>query len=259
MIDIHSHILFGIDDGAKTLEESIAIIKKAIDNGYTEIILTPHYRQIQNYTCDNREKYKRYCQLKEEVEKQNLPIKLHLGNEITIDEDLFYYLNAEQALPLNGTRYLLIELPFSSAFEELDESLDRLIEKGNIPIIAHPERYDYYNDLTEFERLLKKGVLFQGNMSSLYGKYGLKAKQTLEEMLKKNMIHFIASDIHHDKQTSYDRVNDAIKRVEDLTRSKKIAQDLFINNAHKVIKDQLIEPYTLYKKKYKLKLFKRSK
>ena len=130
---------------------------------------------------------------------------------------------------------LLIELPFFNAFEDLDKAIDRLLSKGNIPIIAHPERYEYYEDLSEFERLLKKGVLFQGNINTLYGKYGSKAKATLEEMLKKNMIHFMASDIHNDSQTSYDRVTDAKRRVEELTRSKKIAEDLFINNARRVI------------------------
>ena len=259
MIDIHSHILFGIDDGAKTLEESINIIKKAIDNGYKEIILTPHYREIQNFTCNNRDKYKVFNKLQEEVEKQHLPIKLYLGNEITIDEDIFYYLNTEEVISLNDSRYLLLELPFQCEYKNLNDVLEELLEKGYIPIIAHPERYEYYNDLTDFERLLKKGVLFQGNISSLYGKYGLKAKTTLEEMLKKNMIHFMASDIHTENQTSYDRVSDAIKKVELLTRSTSIANDLFINNAHKVINNEVIMPYTIYKKKYKLKLFSRSK
>lgn len=259
MIDIHSHILYGIDDGSKSVEESINILSKAIDNGYTDIVLTPHYRHIQNFVCNNLDKYRRFCELKKEVERQGLQINLYLGNEITIDEDLFYYLNAEEAMPLNGTRYLLIELPFFNVFEDLDNAIDRLISKGNIPIIAHPERYECYDDLSEFERLLKKGCLFQGNISSLYGKYGLKAKNTLEEMLKKNMIHFMAGDIHTDKQTSYDRVNDAMKRVEELTRSKSIALDLFINNGRKVINNEKIDGYTLLKKKYKLKLFNGSR
>ncbi|MBQ8534730.1 MAG: hypothetical protein IJ463_03480 [Bacilli bacterium] len=255
MIDIHSHILFGIDDGSKSIEESINILNKAIRNGYTDIILTPHYRFEQNFVCNNLNKYKRFVELQNEVNKLELPINLYLGNEITIDEDLFYYLNAEEAMPLNGTRYLLIELPFFNAFEDLDKAIDRLLSKGNIPIIAHPERYEYYEDLSEFERLLKKGVLFQGNINTLYGKYGSKAKATLEEMLKKNMIHFMASDIHNDSQTSYDRVTDAKRRVEELTRSKKIAEDLFINNARRVINNEKIEAYRLLKKKYKFKLF----
>lgn len=258
MIDIHNHILFGIDDGSRSLEESINIIKKAIENGYTAIVLTPHYRLIQNYKCDNKKKYKIFCKLKEEVNKRNLPIELYLGNEITLDEDLFYYLNTEQVLSLNGSRYLLLELPFESKFKELDEILDLLIEKGGVPIIAHPERYKYYN-IRDYKRLLKKGVLFQGNIGSLYGKYGLRPKQTLEKMLKKNMIHFIASDIHHDTQTSYDRVLDAMKIVEKLTNSKKKVQDLFITNALKVINDEEINPHVIYKKKYKLKWFKNNK
>ena len=73
------------------------------------------------------------------------------------------------------------------------------------------------------------------------------------------MIHFMASDIHHDSQTSYDRVDDSFRRVEELTRSRKIAQDLFTNNARKLINDQEIEPYTIFKKQYKFKLFNRSK
>lgn len=255
MIDIHSHILFGIDDGSKSLSESINIIKKAISNGYTDIVLTPHYRFKQNYVCNNINKYKRFVELQKEVERLELPINLYLGNEITIDEDLFYYLNTEEAMPLNGTRYLLIELPFGNVFEGLDSAIDRLIAKGNVPIIAHPERYLYYDDLSEFERLLKKGVLFQGNISSLYGKYGGKAKATLEEMLKKNMIHFMASDIHTESQTGYDRVDDAKRRVEELTRSKSIADDLFINNARRVINNEKVEIYTILKKKYKFKLF----
>lgn len=255
MIDIHSHILFGIDDGSKSIEESINILNKAIRNGYTDIILTPHYRFEQNFVCNNLNKYKRFIELQKEVERLELPINLYLGNEITIDEDLFYYLNAEEAMPLNGTRYLLIELPFGNVFEGLDSAIDRLIAKGNIPIIAHPERYLYYEGLSEFERLLKNGVLFQGNISSLYGKYGAKAKATLEEMLKKNMIHFMASDIHTESQTSYDRVEDAKRRVEELTRSKSIADDLFINNARRVINNEKVNVYTLLKKKYKFKLF----
>ena len=255
MIDIHSHILFGIDDGSKSLSESINIINKAIDNGYTDIVLTPHYRFEQNYVCNNINKYKRFVELQKEVERLELPINLYLGNEITIDEDLFYYLNAEVAMPLNGSRYLLIELPFDSVFKDLDSAIDRLLSKGNVPIIAHPERYLYYNDLSEFERLLKKGVLFQGNINSLYGKYGMKAKETLEEMLRMNMIHFMASDIHTESQTSYGRVVDAKRRVEELTKSKKIADDLFINNARRVINNEVIVVYPLLKKKLKFKLF----
>lgn len=259
MIDIHSHILSEIDDGSSSIEESIAIIKKAIENGYTGIFLTPHYRESQGFIADNREKYKKFKKLQAEISKLNLPIKIYLGNEITVDEDFFYNLNTGQTVSLNGSRYVLLELPFLNKYEKIDEVIDRLVRKGNVPIIAHPERYFYYKDLNEYERLIKKGVLFQGNIGSLYGKYGLAAKETLEEMLKRNMIHFMASDIHKESQTSYDRANNAKQIVAQLTRSKQIADNLFENNAKKIIADQEIEVYSTYKKKYKLKLFKELK
>lgn len=255
MIDIHNHSLYKLDDGSRSIEESINILKKAIDNGYTDIILTPHYRKKQFFTCNNMEKYKRYLELKEEVEKQNLKINIHLGNEITVDEDLFYYLNAKEAMPLNGSRYVLIELPFDYKYKGLDEVVDRLLEKGNVPIIAHPERYRYYNDLSEFDKLLRKGVLFQGNIGSLFGKYGSKVQKRLEEMLKRNMIYFMGTDIHYETQTSFDLSSNAYKIVEELTRSKEMADDLFTNNARKVINDEEIEPYAIFKKKYRFKFF----
>ena len=259
MIDIHNHSLFSIDDGSKSIEESINILKKAVANGYTDIILTPHYRKVQNFTCNNMDKYKKYLELKTEVENQNLPINLYLGNEITVDEDLFYYLNAKEAMPLNGSRYVLIELPLDHEFEEIDEVIDRLFEKGNVPIIAHPERYSYYTDLTLFDELFKKGVLFQGNIGSLFGKYGANVKVKIEEMIQKHMIYFMSTDIHHDNQTSYDLAQKAYKKVEELMKSSKLADDLFTNNAKKVINNEDIKLHSVFKKKYKLKLFNLSK
>ena len=91
MKDIHCHILYSIDDGAENIKESINIIKQAIDNNYTDIILTPHYRKIQGYVANNKKKKELFNKLKEEVKNNNLNINLYLGNEITVDEDVDYY------------------------------------------------------------------------------------------------------------------------------------------------------------------------
>ena len=251
MIDIHNHILYGIDDGSRSLDESINIIKKAISNGYTDLILTPHYRLKQNFTCDNIEKNKIYNELKKEINKQNLSINIYLGNEITLDEDLFYYLNTDQILSLNKSKYILLELPFNGVFKQLDEAIEGLKSKGYIPIIAHPERYESYK-INDFENLISKGVLFQGNISTLFGKYGSKSQKILEKMIKRNMIHFMGSDTHYESHTSYDRVNDAFKIVEELTKNKSIAEDLFINNPKKIINNEDIEIYQVLKNKFKL-------
>lgn len=256
MKDIHNHILFGIDDGSFDLEESIKLIEKAKANGYTSLVLTPHYRQVQNFVCDNKSKKKIFEVLKGEVESRNIDISLYLGNEVTLDDDLFYLLKTGQVLTLNNSRYMLIELPLYEEFSKTIEYLDKLLKLGVVPIIAHPERYGYYKNLDKFMDMASRGILFQGNIGTLYGKYGRSAKERLEEMLKKHMIHFMASDIHHVNQTSYNRISDTVKIVEELTGSKEIAYDLVDGNIDKVVRDEKIEMYPIRTKKVKFKIGK---
>lgn len=255
MKDIHNHILFGIDDGSNDLEESIKIIQEAIRNGYTDLVLTPHYREKEGYTCNNRNKYKIFKQLKEEIEKRNIKINLYLGNEITLDEDFFYYLKTNQLLSLNDSKYLLLELPFQSRFHELYEVIGELKRLDLVPIIAHPERYEDYH-IEDYQKLIQEGVLLQGNIGSLYGKYGVKAKNKLEEMLKRHMIHFIGSDTHHDGQTSYSRIHDVVEKIEELTGSREMAIELVDKNISKVIENRNIEAYRMREKKQGLRILK---
>lgn len=255
MKDIHNHILFGIDDGSNDLEESISIIQEAQRNGYTDLILTPHYREQEGFTCDNRSKYKIFKSLKKEVEKRNIKINLYLGNEITLDDDFFYYLKTNQLLSLSDSKYLLLELPFRSRFQDLDDIINELKRLDLVPIIAHPERYEDYH-IEDYQRLIQEGVLFQGNIGSLYGKYGIRTKNKLEEMLKRHMIHFIGSDTHHASQTSYSRIHDVVERVEELTGSREMAMDLVDRNISKVIKNEEVKAYRMREKKQGLKILK---
>ncbi len=256
MKDIHSHILFGIDDGSQSLEESIAIIQNAVDNGYTDVILTPHYRESQNYICDNRTKRLLFANLKNQVEARGLPINLYLGNEVTIDDDFFYNLQTAQLESLNNSKYMLLELPFSGRLSNLDATIRKLRSLGCTPIIAHPERYEDYRDFDELEHLLCLGVLFQGNIASLYGKYGPKAKLQLEEMLKRHMIHFLGSDVHSKHNSTYARASSIRSKVLELTGSAEMVDDLFDNNILKVINDLTIYPYPIRKFKRKINLTK---
>lgn len=245
MKDIHNHILFGIDDGSESIEESIKIIKKAYENGYTDLILTPHYRRIQGFTCDNENKRKRFYELEVALKKEEIPVRLYLGNEITIDGNVLEYFDDEQVLSLNDSRYVLLELPFRSKFAMLHELIFKLQSMGYVPIIAHPERYEYYSDLTEFQQMIEEGALFQGNIGSLYRKYGRDVQHRLEEMLKRRMIHFIGSDVHHEKQSSYDRILDVERKIRELTGSSEIAKDLVDRNIEKVIKNEEVQVYSI--------------
>lgn len=238
MKDIHTHILFDVDDGANTLNESISILEKVYKNKVTDIILTPHYIQNTKYNINNLNKQKKFKVLQRELLKKDININIYLGNEVYIDNNLIDLLDKD-ILTLNNSKYILIELPQNEIYPFLDKVLSDLKGKGLIPIIAHPERYNkYYQNYSFFNSLIKSGCFFQGNIGSLYGIYGRKSKKMLKEMLKRNMIHFLASDIHYSpKILSMKKVEkDLLKIVKD---SKKV-DDILNNNAEKVIKNKKI-------------------
>ncbi len=257
MKDIHNHILYGVDDGSKNLEESIRIIIQATQNGYTDLILTPHYRTGQKYICDNKKKEKIFEKLKSEVKKRGIDVNLYLGNEITLDGELFNYLKDGKVLPLNGSRYILIELPFHSRFAGIHELIFKVRSQGMIPIIAHPERYEYYTDLEELESMIQEGALFQCNIGSLYRKYGKGVQERMEELLRRHMVHFIGSDVHHEGQTSYSRIGRVQEKIQKYTKSKSMAEDLVDKNIEKVLKNEVVEAYKIKKTGLFFRIFHR--
>lgn len=253
MKDIHSHILYSIDDGAEDINESIEIIKKAIDNKYTDIVLTPHYRKIQGYIVNNQLKEELFNNLNKRIIKEKLNINLYLGNEITIDEDLYYYIKTNQVLTLNNSRYILLELPFIGRLDYVDNLLEELLSDGYIPIITHPERYMDYKE-NDYIKWNKLGILFQGNIESLFGGYGKKIQNKLESMLKLHLISFMGSDIHKSNHDTYEK--DIESKLLDILNDKKMVKELLDKNIDKVIKNKIIKPYEIVEKK-KFKLFNR--
>ena len=255
MKDIHSHILFSIDDGSNSIEESINILKNAVSGGYTDIVLTPHYRKRQNYVADNNKKIKKFQELKEEVKKNNININLYLGNEVTVDEDFIYYMDTNQITTINNSRYFLLELPFIGKLNYLDKLIDTLIDSNYVPVIVHPERYRDYKNLDEFISFINKGVLFQGNIDTLYGRYGENVQKKLENMLKQHMIHFLGSDIHHDNDKMYER--DIKGKLKELGLDDNMIEDITNKNIELAILDKKILPYPIKATK-KFKIFSRN-
>ncbi len=120
MIDTHSHILFGIDDGARNINESINILKKASTNGITDIILTPHYVPNSKYNCNNQDKQRLLNNLKEELIKNNIDINLYLANEVYLDLEISNLLENDIST-INGSKYILIELPMNRKTDILED------------------------------------------------------------------------------------------------------------------------------------------
>ena len=234
MKDIHNHLLFGIDDGSSTLEESIKILNEMNNRGVTDIVLTPHYIIGTNYNCNNKIKIKKLEELQKLTE-----IKLYLGNEVFIDNNIYEYIKNEEISTINNSKYLLVELPLREKLDIAYEILFNLRNKGIVPIIAHPERYHYIkiNDLVEFINL---GCLLQGNITSLIGKYGKDAEANLKLLLKKHMIHILGTDTHHECSN----LNNCYIQLDKLI-DKDMKDDILFNNFDKIINNKDIQVYNI--------------
>lgn len=239
MIDLHSHILYGIDDGSKTKEESLEILNEAYKNGITNIVVTPHYIKDSKYQANNEKKQELIETLQKELQKRDIHINLYMGNEVYITEGIPSLLQ-KNISTINNSNYLLIELPMGRKPIILEEVLEELIENKITPIIAHPERYlCYYKDYNFFYKLKEYGCYFQGNIASLYGYYGIKTKKMLKELLKRNLIDFFGSDIHSKNQDFYSK--NIYKEILKIVKKDTIVQDILTNNSQKVLNNQNID------------------
>ena len=194
-LDMHSHLLPGIDDGSRTMDESIAMINKMAEMGYSSIITTPH---IMHEVYPNTKEIieGKLTEVREEVDRLGIPITFNAAAEYYLDYNLMESIKTKQLLTL-GDGYVLVEFGFISPPTGSDELIFEMQSKGYKPILAHVERYAYYfNEISEIERLREKGVLLQMNFLSLTGHYGLDVKKQAEKLVDKGWIDFVASDCH---------------------------------------------------------------
>ena len=225
MIDFHSHILPGIDDGSRNLEQSISMVNEAKEVGFTKIISTSHYME-NYYECDVEKRKQLIKQLQGEVQD----IELYLGNEIYITNNIIELLKNGKASSINNTRYVLFEFPLITTKPMNDkEIIYRLVENGYIPIIAHPERYPFIQENPEYLfELEDMGALFQANYGSIIGMYGLKAKRTLKILLRNNLISFFGSDVHRPEQV-YNKIPKIIKKLKKIISDEEFEEFTEIN------------------------------
>lgn len=237
MIDIHCHLLPAVDDGQKQITDCLDLMKQAEEAGITDMILTPHYIKGSKYSVNNFKK----CQILQllEIGKRNHGIKmnLYLGNENYISEDLLHLLDHGEIMSLNGSRYILVELPVNYEDKSAKQTFYNLVTRGYVPVLAHPERYNYIQEHPEkVDEYLELGCLMQGDYQSLFGQYGKKAKKTLKYLLKENRIHFLASDAH--KVSEKYKLKEAYKKVARVTQDKSTAARLFEDNPRKILMNQ---------------------
>ena len=228
MIDIHSHIIPNVDDGARSVEETFNILKEAQEAGFTDVILTSHFL-LNYYETDAQELIFWKEKLQEVLKKQGTKINLHSGMEIYITNQMEELLENKKILTLANSRYMLIELPLATNVKYFDYVVYYLEAKGIKPIIAHPERYKcVQKDPDIVEEYIEKGCLIQCNYGSIVNLYGREAEKTIKTILKKNQVHFLGSDVHRENGT-YLIILDAIKRIRKIIGENKINEITTIN------------------------------
>ena len=196
MIDIHSHILWGIDDGAATLDDSIAIAKEAAKNGTKSIIATPHFIE-GSYMAPVPIIKEKVARLNREIVERGLDLKIFTGQEIYLSADTGQKLEEGRLLTLAQSRYALVEFPMMAIPDYAERALYDLMRRGYLPIIAHPERISSVGqDLTRLISLIDRGCLLQINSTSIEGGFGKKIQEIAHALADSKMIHFIASDSH---------------------------------------------------------------
>lgn len=239
MIDFHSHIVYGVDDGAESIEDSVQILKNAENAGFKSIVLTPHY--MENYYEFHKDEITERIELiRQKCIEENININLYQANEIYITNHMVELLQEGIASSINNSKYVLLELPMNDEPANLLEVVYGLLENNKIPIIAHPERYAYIQkDPNKLLELIEIGVLFQTNYGSILGQYGKEIQKTANLLLENNFIHFLGSDVHKTGNI-YKNIDEIKKQLRRILSEEKI-EELTQKNIEKVIKNEQIE------------------
>ncbi|RLA78566.1 MAG: capsular biosynthesis protein [Epsilonproteobacteria bacterium] len=196
-VDLHSHLIPSIDDGVKSLDESISLIRQLQECGFKKIITTPHI-MAHRYRNTKETIYEGYEALKNELVRLEIDIELEVASEYYHDQEFLDLIEKGEVLTF-GDKYVLFELSYTVEPFMLRETVYKLREAGYKPVLAHPERYVYYDSAKQYRELKDMGLLFQINIISTQNFYGKRAKKAVEKIISLGMVDFIGSDIHSQK------------------------------------------------------------
>lgn len=237
MTDIHCHLIYDVDDGSRSLQESIELLQELNKAGFNQVIITPHFISGTEYNSDNELKLSRLHEIKEELQRQNINISVYLGNEIFINKNIPKLLEQGFVASLAGTKYLLIELPFHNKILGLVDLLYELTCQGYIPIIAHPERYTYFQENYRLvDSFKEEGILFQCNYASILGYYGKESEKLVKYLFKKHYVDYLGTDLHRlGKTFMLDNFKKIEKNIIKLT-GKEYYREI-VNNCNQLINE----------------------
>lgn len=236
MVDIHSHILPGIDDGPKKLEMSLDMIRRSYEEGTKDIVATPHFRRGCFETPYNEvKKIAKY--FNDLVKDEGLDINIHYGQEVYYSDRIIEDLEKGLIGTINDGIYMLVEFPMRRIPSEAADYMYELKLRGITPIIAHPERYsDVIKKPETLNIFIEEGCLFQLNAGSIRGFFGKDVKKTAETLIKNNVYSFIGSDGHNNRSR-----NTGIKEeYQEVFKKNKNLEDIFFESYNRLLKNEEI-------------------
>lgn len=241
IVDIHSHILPGIDDGSKNIEMTLEMLRNAERDGTKEIVATPHY--LLEYGEATIEEVKVLVEgINSRLIKEDINIKIYSGQEVYFNEHIVRDYMEGNIGTINDSRYMLIEFPMHRFDKNIFETIYELQVRNIIPIIAHPERYIPFRDEPSLiNDFIDEGYLFQMNAGSIEGKFGEKIKKTANLFLENNIYNFIGSDAHN-----IENRNTGLKNSINLLNEKgkdngKVNQLIFEDSSNKLVKNEQVK------------------
>lgn len=239
MIDLHMHILPGVDDGAHSWEEALAMAQMAVESGTKGIVATSH----GNIGDLSIEKYaEAFFQFRKKLKEENIHLGVYPGMEVFMTPEAVRDLEREELLTINNTRYVLVEFDFGEEVWMVNHCLELLEEAGYTPVIAHPERYAFAQREPQmvFDWVMK-GFVTQVNKGSFVGTFGRRVQNTAMALLSHNLVHVIASDAHSMHHRT-PQMRGAVRFLEGYI-PEEYTDLIFEKNPKHILKNEEIEAY----------------
>ena len=229
MIDIHNHILFDIDDGAETIEASVQMCCDAYENRINCIVLTPHFIDYNHIDAFVYDRNSRISELHDELDKENIPVKLYPGAELFLNDEVFMADNLDE-LTLGESKYILCEFPLGPFdVTRVTEWIDELIDRGYVPVVAHPERYfEFHRNHYIIDELIDRDVVFQVNIDSLIGANGEPPQMMAIDMVERGIAKLIGTDAHHPIYR-HNRIKEKFKELPEEITEEMLEECMQIN------------------------------
>ncbi|WP_407370253.1 tyrosine-protein phosphatase [Carnobacterium sp.] len=231
MIDLHCHILPGIDDGAKDMEDSMDMAREAVAEGITHILASPHYKN-GHWDNEKHDILSLVDEVQQELDTRGIPLTIFPGQEVRINGEFFEDIEEDKIQFIDeGNQYVLIEFPTPTIPQYAEPLFFEMQREGITPIIVHPERnHAILKDPNKLLSFVEKGALAQVTAASYTGGFGKEIQKVSKQLIEANLVHFIASDAHNIRSRSF-HMKEAYQKLEKEFGPEKVAE------YHQVTKD----------------------